>query len=132
MTRRFHRIYHDICIWAKDHGIEVQDDHLPVGQAGEFDGPTATMNSDYDLEERTYYLTHAIGSVVRWSLANDRSLPWVRGRIIRVCRLVICRIGPPERNHLIYKFHAGGSGVDDRIPPSRQIAGLEQVFFRLE
>jgi hypothetical protein len=32
------------------------------------------MNSKYDVEERTYYLVHALASIVRWSL----SLPLIQ------------------------------------------------------
>lgn len=54
--------------WAKAHGIEVQHRPLPPGKAAEFDGLSVTMNRDYDAEERTYYLIHALGSIVLWSL----------------------------------------------------------------
>src|SRR5205085_1466869 len=32
---------------------------------------SVTMNEAYEAEERLYYLIHALGSIVRWSLSRD-------------------------------------------------------------
>jgi len=68
MSVAFPRIYQAISNWARMQGIKVQDEHLPAGKAGEFNGLTVTMNRTYEAEERAYYLIHALGSIVLWSL----------------------------------------------------------------
>lgn len=60
--------YQAICEWATMHGIQVKGEELPPGKAGEFDGLNVTMNREYEAEERVYYLIHALGSIVLWSL----------------------------------------------------------------
>src|SRR5437763_1639114 len=65
----FQSLYGKLFRWAKDHGIQTSDSsQLPRNQAGEFDGLSVTMNSDYPLEERCYYLVHSLGSIVDWSI----------------------------------------------------------------
>ncbi len=71
MAVNFDRINQDVCTWADLHGIHVTEQKLPAGKAGEFDGVTATMNNAYSAEERVYYLTHALGSMVRWALSQE-------------------------------------------------------------
>lgn len=71
MSAGFEQAYRDVCAWAGAHGIHVSDRQLPAGKAGEFEGITATMNQRYPADERVYYLAHALGSVVRWSLSQD-------------------------------------------------------------
>ena len=44
---------------------------MEPGKAGEFKGISVVMNSSYDVEEQTYYLVHALGSIVRWSLSHQ-------------------------------------------------------------
>jgi hypothetical protein len=68
MAHSFGRCYEAVCEWATAHGIRVNEEALPSGKAGEFDGLNVTMNRDYKAEERIYYLIHALGSVVLWSL----------------------------------------------------------------
>src|SRR5688572_284823 len=68
MTIAFDRIYRDIQRWAENHSVHVADQYLPPGTAGEFDGLGVVMNSSYDADERAYYLIHALGSIVLWSL----------------------------------------------------------------
>ena len=68
MSTAFPRVYHAIGNWARLQNVEVRDEELPKGKAGEFNGVTVTMNRTYDLEERAYYLIHALGSIVTWSL----------------------------------------------------------------
>jgi hypothetical protein len=53
--------------WCGVHGIHVKDDSLPAHKAGEFTGRLAVMNRDFNAEDRLYYLSHAIGSIVLWS-----------------------------------------------------------------
>jgi hypothetical protein len=71
MAHSFAHFYHAIGEWAKARGIEVKDESLPPGKAGEFNGPLVKMNCAYDLEERSYYLIHALGSIILWSLNKD-------------------------------------------------------------
>jgi hypothetical protein len=63
----FERTYLATCSWAEAHGISVHQKYLDAKKAGEFDGLSATMNTRYSAEEQTYYLAHALGSIVRWS-----------------------------------------------------------------
>lgn len=71
MISAFEQVYQDIREWAETRGIRVREKQLAPGKAGEFDGVSATMNSSYDWEELAYYLVHALGSIVRWSLSRD-------------------------------------------------------------
>lgn len=57
--------------WAEAYGITAGDEKLPRGKAGHFEGVSVTMNLTYSVEERLYYLLHALGSMVLWSA--DRS-----------------------------------------------------------
>lgn len=65
------QLLNDVCAWAAARGIRVDRRRLRPDQAGKFDGVSATLNSDYAAEELAYYLAHALGSVVRWSLSRD-------------------------------------------------------------
>ncbi len=67
-TDPFDDVYDRIQDWARRRGIETRDIALPVHKAGEFNGLSASMNRSYSVEERTYYLVHALGSIVLWSL----------------------------------------------------------------
>src|ERR1041384_6324843 len=69
---KFELMYLGICNWAESHGITVQDRELESRKAGEFDGHSVTMNARYAADERGYYLVHALGSIVRWSLSRSR------------------------------------------------------------
>ena len=71
MAADFERVYRDVAAWAGGRGVAVGERRLRADKAGSFDGLSATMNSAYGAEERTYYLAHALGSVVRWSLSRD-------------------------------------------------------------
>jgi len=70
MTAAFDNLYRHVCEWAEAHGIAVEDRRLKANKAGEFDGRSAVMNSEFTSEERAYYLAHALGSMVRWSLSQ--------------------------------------------------------------
>jgi hypothetical protein len=64
------RVFEDVAAWARSRGINVQRAALAPDKAGEFDGPRITLNAGYGEEEMTYYLAHALGSIVRWSLSR--------------------------------------------------------------
>ena len=68
----FNETYESVCRWAKFQGITVHHQHLKPNKAGEFDGISVTMNTVYTVEERTHYLAHALGSIVRWSLSSPK------------------------------------------------------------
>ena len=68
MLSSFEQLYGDLQKRARAYGIEVQEVGLPAESPGRFDGMTVMMNRAYDAEERCYYLVHALGSIVRWSL----------------------------------------------------------------
>jgi hypothetical protein len=74
MTLDFSQTYEAVRDWATARGITVQESDWSANKAGEFDGISVTMNARYTAEERTIYLAHALGSMVRWSL----SLPQVQ------------------------------------------------------
>lgn len=70
MTMDFEKVYRDIRAWGEAHGIRVHEQSLSPEKAGVFDGLSATMNREYEPEERSYYLIHALGSMVSWSLSR--------------------------------------------------------------
>lgn len=67
-TMSFHQLESAIECFAATCGIHVSHGELPPGTVGEFTGTTVTMNSTYPVDERVYYLVHALGSIVLWSL----------------------------------------------------------------
>jgi hypothetical protein len=71
MQTNFNTIYQKVRDWAEDHGVHVLERQLPHGKAGEFNGVSITMNGDYEAEEIVYYLVHALGSIIRWSLSRS-------------------------------------------------------------
>jgi hypothetical protein len=64
----FQQIYCSVRKWAADRGIQVREQSLPREKAGEFTGTDVLMNSQFGREESSYYLIHAVGSIVCWSL----------------------------------------------------------------
>jgi hypothetical protein len=68
MIGKFKQIYVGMQDWAAGRRISAVDEPMDIGKAGEFDGSRVTLNSAYPLEERIYYLIHALGSTVCWSL----------------------------------------------------------------
>ncbi len=58
---------------AAGDGIEVVLEPLGASKAALFDGVSITLNSDYDLDDRCYYLAHSLGSIVLWSLDPEGS-----------------------------------------------------------
>ena len=60
-----------IVSWAQSAGIHVADTLLERGKAGWFDGISVTMNNAYPAAERLFYLVHALGSIVIWSVAQE-------------------------------------------------------------
>jgi hypothetical protein len=68
MIGNFEQIYVDIQDWAAARQISALEEPMDDGKAGEFDGLRVTLNGDYPLEERIYYLSHAVGSMACWSL----------------------------------------------------------------
>lgn len=62
------RCYRTLCARAATYRINVEEASLGDDKAGEFDGPTITINSINNRQEQAFFLAHSIGSVVRWSL----------------------------------------------------------------
>lgn len=56
---------------AEEHGVRVKTERLGPDTPGTFDGPSITLNEAYTPDESYYYLAHALGSIVRWSLDPD-------------------------------------------------------------
>lgn len=67
MQSVFEQVYEAVRAWAQRHGVSFHAQRLKPEKAGAFDGVSATMNRDYDKEEVSYYLAHALGSIVFWS-----------------------------------------------------------------
>jgi hypothetical protein len=66
-------LYTALADCAARYGIEVQRAKLDDEMPGEFDGPTITLNRDYDAAERAFYLAHSIGTIAEWSLRPEQS-----------------------------------------------------------
>jgi hypothetical protein len=67
----FARILDDVRDAAERRGVRVGERTLKPEQAAVFDGVSVVLNRDYEPEELTYYLAHALGSIARWSLSRD-------------------------------------------------------------
>ncbi len=68
----FKCVYAAIRNWTDKQGIELRERDLGADRPGEFDGLHITINPHFSLEERTYYLAHALGSIVIWSQNKER------------------------------------------------------------
>lgn len=66
-------LYADLVKRAPRYGIITKETALADDVPGEFDGPTITLNKDYDAAERAFYLAHAIGSIAEWSIHPDNA-----------------------------------------------------------
>lgn len=66
-------LYAEVAERAARYGIEVRHAELDAKVPGEFDGPTITLNREYDAVERAFYLAHSIGSIAEWSLRPEES-----------------------------------------------------------
>jgi hypothetical protein len=71
MEIAFQQVIEALHRWCQGHDIQFEERSLPSQQAGEFTGPAIVMNRDFPAEDRLYYLVHALGSIVRWSLSRD-------------------------------------------------------------
>jgi hypothetical protein len=71
MEIAFQQVIEALRQWCQANGIQMQERSLPSQQAGEFTGTAIVMNRDFPPEDRLYYLVHALGSIVRWSLSRD-------------------------------------------------------------
>jgi len=68
----FQQALQDVCGWAESHGIAVRQLPLGPGKAGAFDGLSVTLSPGYRAEDLTYYLAHALGSMVLWSSSRGQ------------------------------------------------------------
>jgi hypothetical protein len=73
VTGEFGRLYSDLADRAAQYGVRVGARTLPPETPAVFDGPTVTLDPGYDLESRSYYLAHAVGSIAQWAVDHDRS-----------------------------------------------------------
>lgn len=71
MMSRFQAVYEDVRRWAQTQGIDATERMIDPGKAGEFNGISVVMNISYDVMDQTFYLVHALGSIVRWSVSRD-------------------------------------------------------------
>ncbi len=73
MSANVENLYSDLVKRAARYGIEVRHAELDSIVPGVFDGPTITLNEQYDAVERAFYLAHSIGSIAEWSLRPEES-----------------------------------------------------------
>ena len=73
MPTDLERLNDELVKRAARYGIKVGHADLDEKVPGEFDGPTITLNKEYDAAERAFYLAHSIGSIAEWSIHFDRS-----------------------------------------------------------
>jgi hypothetical protein len=73
MARACDSLYAALADRVNDYAIEVSSQPLQLEKAGQFDGLSITLNPKSSLEDRCYYLAHAVGSIVQWSVAYDQS-----------------------------------------------------------
>jgi hypothetical protein len=64
----FEQLFEDLKRHSESNGVSVRSKSMPDEIPGEFDGPTITINSEHDVESRSYYLAHSFGSIVGWSV----------------------------------------------------------------
>lgn len=64
----YHKLMADLRLRTESHRITVVLEPMDREQPGKFNGPTITLNPDYDLEKRCFYLVHSVGSIVLWSI----------------------------------------------------------------
>jgi hypothetical protein len=72
-TEEIDRLYRDLIRRSARYAIVVVERELDDEVPGEFDGPTITLNDDYDAAQRAFYLAHSIGSIAEWSLDRERA-----------------------------------------------------------
>src|SRR5688572_11665576 len=101
MSSDVDQAYESVSSWAKAHGIAVHEAPLAANKAGVFNGTSVTMNATYSVEERTFYLAHALGSMVRWSL----SLPEVQA-LFRELRTAKKEANPEKLRVAITRYQA--------------------------
>jgi len=70
MNRDLGTTFHAVVKWCQAHGIVVTEGALPPEKAGEFTGRRVLMNREFSSQDRIFYLTHAVGSIVIWSRDN--------------------------------------------------------------
>ncbi len=64
------KLLDDVRAAAEARGVRVRQRPLGPGKVGAFDGLSVTLASGHAAEELAYYLAHALGSIVRWSLSR--------------------------------------------------------------
>ena len=67
MSRRFEHLFHDLQRYITGCGVRVPLKTMDIEKPGEFDGLSITINPLHPPEARSYYLTHAFGSIIQWS-----------------------------------------------------------------
>ncbi len=73
MSAKIQEFHRSLMSRAAGYGIEVGNQLLDGEVPGVFDGPTITLNEQYDAVERAFYLAHSIGSIAEWSLRHEES-----------------------------------------------------------
>lgn len=70
MPHTWDEIFAGVRARAEAYGVRVTTAPLGPETAGLFDGLSVTLNpTGFTAEEQTYYLAHAVGSIVAWSVA---------------------------------------------------------------
>jgi hypothetical protein len=60
-------LFEDIRRYIQRLGVAVRVKNMDIETPGCFDGLTITINPRHDAESSTYYVLHALGSIVQWS-----------------------------------------------------------------
>jgi hypothetical protein len=68
MNSVFDSLIERLGTWAEKVGIRVQSERFGPETAAKFDGLSVTLNPVFLAEDRAYYLAHALGTIVTWSL----------------------------------------------------------------
>lgn len=67
------QLYDALSNRIEGYGVKVRSEPLGLERPAKFDGRSITLDPGFDLQSRCYYLVHAFGSIVQWSLDREES-----------------------------------------------------------
>jgi hypothetical protein len=68
MSHPHSRLFDDLGAFIESYGVSVSLQNMDIDTPGTFDGLSIAINPKYDRESASYYLAHAFGSIVQWSV----------------------------------------------------------------
>jgi putative component of membrane protein insertase Oxa1/YidC/SpoIIIJ protein YidD len=71
-------LYDDLRQRIESYGVAVRCEPLGAEQPARFDGLSITVSPGYDLEARSHYLAHSLGSIAAWLLDPGGTAPLYR------------------------------------------------------